>query len=81
MNIEESGSQPLQETKGLRIKFAGNKKKESNKRNRQKVIRNKQKAICAGSLLVLLLAGIAARAEPISTSFGRAYVRIVFGHN
>ena len=41
----KSGYQPLQETNGLRIKFAGNK------RNRQKAIRNKQKAIRAGSLL------------------------------
>ena len=33
INEEKSGSQPLQETKGLRIKFAGNKRK------RQKAIR------------------------------------------
>ena len=36
---EKSGSQPLQETKGLRIKFAGNKRK-------------RQKAIRGGSLLL-----------------------------
>ncbi|MCR4663933.1 MAG: hypothetical protein K5660_01030 [Paludibacteraceae bacterium] len=29
MNKEKSGSQPLQETKGLRIKFAGNKRKKA----------------------------------------------------
>ena len=39
INEEKSGYQPLQKTKGLRIKFAGNKRK------RQKAIRNKQKAI------------------------------------
>jgi len=39
--------------KGGRIKFAGNKRK-------------RHKAIRVGSLVLLLLAGIAARAEPLS---------------
>ena len=46
----KSGSQPLQETKGLRIKFAGNKKKAGNKKEAGNKIK-RQKAIRAGSLL------------------------------
>ena len=48
---EKSGSQPLQQTKGLRIKFADNKRKKAIKEKDKKAIRNKQKAIRAGSLL------------------------------